>query len=44
VSAQQVSVCLRVIDLHGDELETGTIITAESNRRRIHSTDIREDE
>lgn len=43
-STQQALVCLRVITLHGNELETGAIITAESNRLRIRSTDIREDE
>ena len=43
-SIQQAPVCLRVIDLHGDELKTGAIITAESSRLRIRSTDIREDE
>lgn len=42
--AQQASICLRVIDLHGNELEAGAIITAESNRLRIRSTDVREDE
>jgi predicted nuclease of predicted toxin-antitoxin system len=43
-STQQASVCLRVINLHGNKLEKGAIITAESNRLRIRSTDFREDE
>ena len=41
---QQVSVCLRVIALHGDELEVGAIITAELNRLRIRSPGTQEDE
>jgi predicted nuclease of predicted toxin-antitoxin system len=43
-SRQQASVCLRVIELHGDELESGAIITAELNKLRIRSPDIQEDD
>lgn len=32
---QQAAVCLRVINLHGDDLKAGAIITAEPNRLRI---------
>jgi predicted nuclease of predicted toxin-antitoxin system len=32
---QQASVCLRVINLHGEDLKTGAIITVEPNRLRI---------
>jgi predicted nuclease of predicted toxin-antitoxin system len=35
---QQASVCLRVIDLHGEDLKTGAIITVEPNRLRIRLT------
>jgi len=34
-SKQQTSVCLRVIELHGDELKSGAMIIAEPNRLRI---------
>ena len=36
-SRQQAEACLRVIQLHGDELRSGAIITVEPNRIRIHS-------
>jgi len=32
---QQASACLRIIDLHGEDLKSGAIITAEPNRLRI---------
>lgn len=35
---QQASVCLRVIDLHGEDLKAGAIITVEPNRLRIRLT------
>lgn len=35
-SRQQAEACLRVIELHGDELASGAIITVEPNRIRIH--------
>ena len=35
-SRQQAEACLRVIQLHGDELRSGAIITVEPNRIRIH--------
>ena len=35
-SRQQAEACLRVIELHGDELRSGAIITVEPNRIRIH--------
>lgn len=35
-SRQQAEACLRVIELHGDELTSGAIITVEPNRIRIH--------
>lgn len=35
-SRQQAEACLRVIELHGDELRSGVIITVEPNRIRIH--------
>ncbi len=34
-SRQQAEACLRVIELHGDELGSGAIITVEPNRIRI---------
>jgi len=34
-SRQQAEACLRVIELHGDELRSGAIITVEPNRIRI---------
>jgi len=34
---QQASVCLRVLELHADELKSGAIITAEPNRLRIRT-------
>jgi len=40
---QQASVCLRVIDLHGEDLKAGAIITAESNRLRVRLTTDREE-
>ena len=43
-SVKQASVCLRVIDLHEDELENGAIVTAELNRLRIRSPENQEDE
>jgi predicted nuclease of predicted toxin-antitoxin system len=35
-SRQQAEACLRVIELHGDELKSGAIITVEPNRIRFH--------
>lgn len=35
-SRQQAQACLRVIELHGDELTSGAIITVEPSRIRIH--------
>ena len=35
-SRQQAEACLRVIELHRDELTSGAIITVEPNRIRIH--------
>jgi predicted nuclease of predicted toxin-antitoxin system len=35
-SRQQAQACLRVIELHADELRSGAIITVEPNRIRIH--------
>ena len=32
---QQAAVCLRVMELHGDELAAGAIVTAEPGRLRI---------
>lgn len=34
---QQASVCIRVLALHGDELASGAIVTAELGRLRIRS-------
>jgi predicted nuclease of predicted toxin-antitoxin system len=42
-TTQQASACLRVINLHGDELKFGAIITVEPHRIRIRSSDIREE-
>jgi predicted nuclease of predicted toxin-antitoxin system len=42
-SRQQASVCLRAINLHGDELKSSAIITAEQNRLRIRAVDNREE-
>ena len=36
-SRQQASICLRAIELHEDELESGAIITAEQSRLRIRT-------
>jgi predicted nuclease of predicted toxin-antitoxin system len=36
-SRLQASVCLRVLELHGDELQSGAIVTAELNRLRIRT-------
>jgi predicted nuclease of predicted toxin-antitoxin system len=36
-SSQQGRVCLRVLALHGDDLQAGAIITAEPGRLRIRS-------
>ena len=41
-SRQQAPVCLRVIDLHANELESGAIITVELNRLRIRLPDVHE--
>ena len=41
-SWQQASVCLRVIELHANELESGAIITVELNRLRIRLPDVQE--
>ncbi len=32
---QQAEVCLRVLDAHGPELESGAIVTAEKGRLRV---------
>lgn len=42
-SRQQASVCLRVIGLHEDELKSGAIVTAEPDRLRIRSPNVREE-
>lgn len=34
-STQQAAACLRIIDLHGEDMKSGAIITAEPNRLRI---------
>jgi len=34
---QQAPACLRVVDLHGEDLKSGAIITVEPNRLRIRS-------
>jgi predicted nuclease of predicted toxin-antitoxin system len=39
---QQSSACLYVINLHGDELRSGAIITVEPHRIRIRSSNIAE--
>jgi predicted nuclease of predicted toxin-antitoxin system len=39
-SKQQAATCLRVIDLHGAELRSGTIITVDQNRIRIRSSNM----
>ena len=39
---QQASACLHVINLHGDELKSGAIITVEPHRIRIRSSNIAE--
>ena len=36
---QQAAVCLRVFALHGTELESGAIVTAEPGRLRIRSSE-----
>jgi predicted nuclease of predicted toxin-antitoxin system len=36
-AAQQATVCQRVLELHGDELQAGAIITAEAGRLRIRA-------
>jgi len=36
---QQAQVCLHVLDLYGEELQTGAIVTAEPGRIRIRSAD-----
>ena len=41
-SRQQSLVCLRVLKLHGNELESGAIVTAELNRLRIRLPDAQE--
>jgi predicted nuclease of predicted toxin-antitoxin system len=40
---QQASACLRVINLHGEELKSGAIITVEPHRIRIRSSNIGEE-
>jgi len=42
-SRQQAPVCLKAIELHGEELKSGAIITAEQNRLRIRTVDNREE-
>jgi predicted nuclease of predicted toxin-antitoxin system len=42
-SRQQASICLRAIELHRNELESGAIITAEQSRLRIRTVDKREE-
>jgi predicted nuclease of predicted toxin-antitoxin system len=42
-SRQQAVGCLRAIDLHGDELKLGVIITVEPHRIRIRSSNIEEE-
>jgi len=39
-STQQSTVCLRVLELHGDELRNGAIVTAETGRLRMRPGDI----
>jgi len=34
-TSQQAVTCLRVIELHGDDLKAGAIVTAEFNRLRV---------
>ncbi len=36
---QQAEVCLRVLDAHGPELQSGAIVTAEKSRLRVRGTD-----
>jgi predicted nuclease of predicted toxin-antitoxin system len=36
---QQGPICLRIIELHGDELQAGAIITADAQRLRIRPPD-----
>jgi predicted nuclease of predicted toxin-antitoxin system len=36
---QQAAVCLHVLELHGEELASGAIITAEATRLRIRTAD-----
>ena len=40
---QQAPACLRVVDLHEEDLKSGAIITAEPNRLRIRSAAIEEE-
>ena len=42
-SKQQASACLRVINLHCDELKSGAIITVEPHRIRIRSSNFGEE-
>ena len=42
-SRQQASTCLKAIDLHGNELKSGAIITAEQSRLRIRMVDNQEE-
>jgi predicted nuclease of predicted toxin-antitoxin system len=39
---QQASACLRVVDLHGEDLKSGAIITVEANRLWIRLRSIQE--
>lgn len=39
---QQAAVCLRVLTLHGTELEAGAIVTASSGRMRIRLPNVEE--
>ena len=36
---QQGLICLRIMDIYGDELQSGAIVTAEPGRLRIHPPD-----
>ena len=42
-TSQQAVTCLRVIELHGDDLKAGAIITAEFNRLRVRLSTDREE-
>jgi predicted nuclease of predicted toxin-antitoxin system len=42
-SRQQGFICRKVIELHGNELKSGAIITAEQSRLRVRTVDNQED-